>query len=124
MLATCPMIAERRATKGAAADPAAGGAPAIRRAVSSRAADPRSADRIVYELLRSRGPGEVPTVIGEAAFSGGTISVMAEENVAVAIRELLERPFVDRIQADERPRGYRRSRIGQVDLVVAGSPEN
>lgn len=42
----------------------------------------------------------------------------------MAVRELLERAFVDRVQADERPRGYRRSRRGQVDMLVPGMAEH
>jgi hypothetical protein len=98
--------------------------PAILRAVISRAADPRTADRIAYELLRTPTAGEPAAVIGEAVFSNGKITVEAEENVAVAVRELLDRPFVDRVQADERPRGYRRSGSAQVDLLVPGMPEH
>ena len=37
---------------------------------------------------------------------------------------VLERPFVDRVQSDERPRGYRRSGSAQVDLLVPGMPEH
>lgn len=87
-------------------------------------ADPRTEDTIVFELLRSDrsgGPGEV---VGWATFSDGRTSVDAPENVAVAVRELLLRPFVDRVQADERPRGYRRSGRGIVDMLVPGMPEH
>src|SRR5207249_8209856 len=56
--------------------------------------------------------------------SNGTTTVKADENVAVAVQELLERPFVDRIQADERPRGYRRTGHAQVDFLVPGMPEH
>ncbi len=90
----------------------------------SRVADPRTADRIVYELLRAAGPDASADVIGEAIFSRGETTVEADENVAVAVRELLERPFVDRVQSDERPRGYRRSGRAQVDLLVPGMPEH
>jgi len=41
--------------------------------------------------------------------------------VRVAVEELLGRAFVDRVQADERPRGYRRSGQGIVDMLV-GDP--
>jgi hypothetical protein len=99
-------------------------APAILRAVISRVADPRTADRIVFELIRTPTPGAPTSVIGEAIFSHGMTTVEADENVAVAVRELLERPFVDRVQADERPRGYRRSGSGEVDLLVPGMPEH
>lgn len=90
----------------------------------SRVADPRTADRIVFELLRTASQGEAASVIGEAIFSHGDTTVEADENVAVAVRELLERPFVDRVQPDERPRGYRRSGRAQVDLLVPGMPEH
>ncbi len=90
----------------------------------NRAADPRTADRIAYEVLKTPAGADVPQVIGHATFSRGTTTVDTEENVAVAIRELLARPFVDRVQADERPRGYRRSAHGQVDFLVPGMPEH
>ncbi len=90
----------------------------------NRASDPRTADRIVFEILRTAPGTDVPQVIGRAIFSGGSTAVDAEENVAVAIRELLARPFVDRVQADERPRGYRRSSRGQVDFLVPGMAEH
>jgi len=92
--------------------------------VINRAADPRTADRIAYEVLRTPAGADVPQLIGHATFSRGITTVDAEENVAVAIRELLARPFVDRIQADERPRGYRRSSHGQVDFLVPGMAEH
>jgi hypothetical protein len=105
---------------------AAGGrrSPAILRGVINRAADPRTADRIAFEILRTAQGADVPEVIGQAVFSRGNTTVDAEENVAVAVRELLARPFVDRVQADERPRGYRRSSHGQVDFLVPGMPEH
>src|SRR6184192_3404585 len=118
------MIAEPSGLSNAARPAGHGAAPAILRAVISRVADPRTADRIVYELLRTPAPGEPATAIGEAVFSHGATTVRADENVAVAVQELLERPFVDRVQADERPRGYRRSGSGQVDLLVPGMPEH
>lgn len=90
----------------------------------SRVADPRTGDRIVYELLRTPAQGAAAEEIGEAVFSHGETTVEADENVAVAVRELLERPFVDRVQSDERPRGYRRSGRAQVDLLVPGMPEH
>ncbi len=90
----------------------------------NRATDPRTADRIVYEVLRTAAGAAVPQVIGRSIFSGGATTVEADENVAIAIRELLARPFVDRVQADERPRGYRRSSSGQVDLLVPGMAEH
>lgn len=90
----------------------------------NRASDPRTADRIVFEILRTAEGADVPAVIGRAVFSRGSSAVDADENVAVAIRELLARPFVDRVQADERPRGYRRSSRGQVDFLVPGMAEH
>jgi hypothetical protein len=124
VLAIDPIIAEPRATPSAVRWPECGDPAAILRAVISRVADPRTDDRIVYELLRAAAQGEPPTVIGEAIFSHGATTVEADENVAVAVRELLERPFVDRVQSDERPRGYRRSGSAQVDLLVPGMPEH
>lgn len=124
MLAIEPIIAEGRIAPSAARAPEYGLPAAILRAVISRVADPRTTDRIVYELLRAAAQGEPATVIGEAIFSHGETTVEADENVAVAVRELLERPFVDRVQSDERPRGYRRSGRAQVDLLVPGMPEH
>jgi len=118
------MIAEPSGLSNAARSAGHGAAPAILRAVISRVADPRTADRIVYELLRTPAPGEPARAIGEAVFSHGTTTVRADENVAVAVQELLDRPFVDRVQADERPRGYRRTGSAQVDFLVPGMPEH
>jgi hypothetical protein len=84
----------------------------------------RTEDTIVYELLQGSQAGDERTVVGTATFRDGTSRVEAPEAVAVAIDELLASPFVDRVQADERPRGYRRSRRGQVDLLVPGMPEH
>ena len=87
----------------------------------------RTEDTIVYELLQgsqgsqSSGDG---TVVGTATFRDGASRVKAPEAISLAVEELLSRPFVDRVQADERPRGYRRSRVGQVDLLVPGMPEH
>jgi hypothetical protein len=92
--------------------------------VIDRAADPRTEDTIVYELLRRERDTADPSVVGTATFRGGKATVDAPEAVAVAVRELLERAFVDRVRADERPRGYRRSRLGQVDMLVPGMPEH
>jgi hypothetical protein len=84
----------------------------------------RTEDTIVYELVQGQGPGEAGTVVGTATFRDGASTIDAPEPIAIAVRELLERPFVDRVQADERPRGYRRSRRGQVDLLVPGMAEH
>lgn len=89
----------------------------------NRAADPRTDDTIVYELLRAPRGGE-PTGIGRAVFRAGRSTVDAPEEVATAVRELLERGFVDRIQSDERPRGYRRSGRDRVEMLVPGMPEH
>ncbi len=98
--------------------------PCYPRAVINRAADPRTGDRIAFELLLSGPGGGAPKIIGRAVFDDGRTSVQAEDRVAVSVRELLERPFVDRVQADERPRGYRRSARGQVDFLVPGMAEH
>lgn len=87
-------------------------------------ADPRTEDTIVFELLRAdRATGDTE-VIGSATFRDGRTRVDASEGVALAVQELLQRPFVDRVQADERPRGYRRSGRGIVDMLVPGMPEH
>ncbi|MGZ8562258.1 MAG: hypothetical protein ACXWWU_01405 [Candidatus Limnocylindria bacterium] len=83
----------------------------------------RTEDTIVYELLQGR-QGDEPTVVGIATFRDGESAIDAPEAVAIAVRELLARPFVDRVRADERPRGYRRSQRGQVDLLVPGMAEH
>lgn len=84
----------------------------------------RTEDTIVYELLQGSQGDDRATVAGTATFRDGESIVDAPEAIAVAVGELLARPFVDRVQADERPRGYRRSRRGQVDLLVPGMPEH
>lgn len=86
-------------------------------------ARPRPDQAISYELLRREGDGEA-IVIGTATFRDGRASVDAPEEVLVAISELLARAFVDRIRADDRPRGYRRSGQGQVDMLVPGMSEH
>lgn len=89
-----------------------------------RSADPRTDDTLVYDLLRTpRGAAE-PEVVGHATFRGGRAVVDAPEGVRVAVEELLARAFVDRVQADERPRGYRRSGRGIVDMLVPGMAEH
>lgn len=84
----------------------------------------RTEDTIVYELVQGRQGGAQEAVVGTATFRDGSSKVDAPEAISVAVDELLSRPFVDRVQADERPRGYRRSRRGQVDLLVPGMPEH
>lgn len=87
------------------------------------ASRPRTESTIIYELLR-RGSAGAATVVGTATFADGRSAVDAPEAISVAISELLAQAFVDRVQADERPRGYRRSGRGQVDLLVPGMAEH
>lgn len=94
------------------------------RLVIDRAGDPRTEDTIVFELLRAPSSAAAPEVVGRAIFRGGRSRVEAPEAISVAVSELLERGFVDRVEADERPRGYRRSGRGIVDLLVPGMPEH
>lgn len=89
-----------------------------------RTSDPRTEDVIAFELLRTRRDAPEPEVIGTATFRDGRSVVDAPEAVAVAVEELLRRAFVDRIEADERPRGYRRSGRGIVEMLVPGMPEH
>jgi hypothetical protein len=89
-----------------------------------RATDPRTEDVIVYDLLRTPSGGADGEPIGTATFRQGRVSVDAPDEVEVAVSELLARSFVDRLQADERPRGYRRSGQGRVDMLVPGMPEH
>jgi len=92
--------------------------------VIDRATDPRTEDTIVFELLRTPRGAASPEVVGRATFRGGKSTVEGPEAITVAVREQLERAFVDRIQSDERPRGYRRSGHGIVDMLVPGMPEH
>ncbi len=93
--------------------------------MARRPTDPRTEDLIVYDLVRTDRSSGQEQVVGTATFRDGRSSVTATEDVAVAVRELLDRAFVDRVQADERPRGYRRSgRGGVVDMLVPGMPEH
>jgi hypothetical protein len=92
--------------------------------MTERPTDPRTEDRITYELIRTdRKSGQAETV-GTTTFENGRSTVDAPEAVAVAVRELLGQTFVDRVQADERPRGYRRSGQGIVDMLVPGMAEH
>ncbi len=86
-------------------------------------ADPRTEDTLVYELLRTPSGGAAE-VVGRATFSEGSTTVDAPDDVAVAVQELMGRAFVDRVQADERPRGYRRTGRGTVDMLIPGMPEH
>ena len=89
-----------------------------------RQADPRTGDTIVFELLTTPRGATEAGVAGSAMFRGGTSTVEAPDAIRIAVEELLSRGFVDRVQADERPRGYRRSGAGMVDLLVPGMPEH
>lgn len=92
-------------------------------AMINRAGDPRTDDTIVYELLRTPRGGDA-IAVGRATFRAGRSDVDAPDEVAIAVRELLERGFVDRIRSDERPRGYRRSGSGRVEMLVPGMAEH
>lgn len=89
-----------------------------------RASDPRTGDTIVYELLRTPRGASQPEVIGRATFRDGSSSVDAPQEVSIAVSELLARAFVDRVEADERPRGYRRSGRRSVEMLVPGMAEH
>ena len=88
----------------------------------SRSSDPRTEDVITYDLVQSGAQGEA--VVGSATFQGGRWQVSAPDRVSAALEELLASPFMDRVRADERPRGYRRSRQAQVDMLVPGMAEH
>jgi pyruvate/2-oxoglutarate dehydrogenase complex dihydrolipoamide acyltransferase (E2) component len=88
-----------------------------------RTADPRTEDVIVFDLLQTEQGAEA-RVVGTATFRNGASSVEAPDAIRVAVEELLGRAFVDRVQADERPRGYRRSGRGIVDMLVPGMAEH
>jgi hypothetical protein len=92
--------------------------------VLNRPSDPRTDDTIVYDVLRSTQGAAQAEVVGSATFSGGRFRVDAPGDIGVAITEQLQRAFVDRVQADERPRGYRRTGRGSVDMLVPGMPEH
>lgn len=89
-----------------------------------RTADPRTEDVIVFELLRAERGTLEPQVVGTATFRDGRSTVEGPEGVTVAVEELLGRAFVDRVRADERPRGYRRSGRGIVEMLVPGMAEH
>jgi hypothetical protein len=103
---------------------AAGCRCAILAVMFDRTADPRTEDTLVYELVRTEGGAAEPEAIGVATFHAGRVVVDAPESVKVAVEELLSRAFVDRVQADERPRGYRRSGRGIVEMLVPGMAEH
>lgn len=88
----------------------------------SRNSDPRTEDVITFDLVQTGPDGE--TIVGSATFQAGRTRVDAPENVTAALEEQLAQPFVDRVRADERPRGYRRTGTGQVDLLVPGMAEH
>lgn len=89
-----------------------------------RATDPRTDDTIVYELLRTPRGANDSEVVGRATFRAGRSLVEAPEEISIAVSELLDRAFVDRLRADERPRGYRRTGSNSVDMLVPGMPEH
>ena len=89
-----------------------------------RPTDPRTEDRLVYVLVSTDRRTGVERTVGTASFQDGKSSVDAPEAVSVAVSELLGRAFVDRVQADERPRGYRRSDRAAVDMLVPGMAEH
>ena len=89
-----------------------------------RTADPRTDDTLVYELLRTERGASEPAVVGRATFRGGRPYVEAPDAVRLSVEELLAKAFVDRVQADERPRGYRRSGSGAVEMLVPGMAEH
>jgi hypothetical protein len=89
-----------------------------------RRADPRTEDRIAFDLLRAERGAQAPEIVGRAEFRNGTSTIRAPEAIKVAVEELLARAFVDRVQADERPRGYRRSGRADVDMLVPGMAEH
>ena len=86
--------------------------------------DPRTEDTVVFELLRTERGGTRPEIVGRAVFRGGQSTIEAPDEIRAAVEELLGRAFVDRVRADERPRGYRRTGQGIVDLLVPGMPEH
>ncbi|HYM52403.1 MAG TPA: hypothetical protein VEW45_02830 [Candidatus Dormibacteraeota bacterium] len=89
-----------------------------------RPADPRTEDTIVFQLVRTDRSSGDSEVIGKATFADARSVVDAPEEVRVAVEELLSTAFVDRLRADERPRGYRRSGSGIVEMLVPGMPEH
>lgn len=89
-----------------------------------RSTDRRTEDTVVFEVLRTARGAEAAEVVGTATFQGGRTTIDAPDEVQIAIEELLARAFVDRVKADERPRGYRRSGSGMVDMLVPGMPEH
>jgi hypothetical protein len=92
--------------------------------VLDQPSDPRTEDTIVFELVRANRRTGESEAVGRATFADGRTRVDAPDAVSVAVQELLQRPFVDRVQADERPRGYRRSGRGMVDMLVPGMAEH
>ncbi|MDQ3880505.1 MAG: hypothetical protein M3295_05490, partial [Chloroflexota bacterium] len=85
---------------------------------------PARDDVIAFELLRTARGSRDALPVGTVTFTAGATRVDAPDNIAVAVEEELARPFVDRVQADERPPGYRRSGRGAVDFLVPGMPEH
>jgi len=92
--------------------------------VIERNPDVRTEDTLVFELLRAAGRESEPVAVGTATFRDGRSQVEAPDAVAAAVEELLARAFVDRVQATERPRGYRRTGRGRVEMLVPGMAEH
>lgn len=84
----------------------------------------RTEDTIVFELLQAPSQQAEAEVVGTATFRNGRSQVEAPEAVAAAVEELLARGFVDRVQATERPRGYRRTGRARVEMLVPGMAEH
>lgn len=89
-----------------------------------RSIDPRTEDTLVYELLRAPAGASTAEVVGTATFQGGKTRVDAPEGVRIAVKELLDQAFVDRVRGDERPRGYRRTGRSSVDRLIPGMAEH
>ncbi len=120
----CPILAQALPLLERAATPRPVHRLGYPAAMIDRLADPRTEDVIVFDLLRTERGATEPQVVGSATFRNGSSSVEAPEAIKVAVEELLARAFVDRVQADERPRGYRRTGRGIVDMLVPGMAEH
>ena len=85
---------------------------------------PARDDVILYELLVTPRGAREPMPVGTARFTAGRVDIEAPENIKASLEDELARPFVDRVQPDERPAGYRRSNRAAVDFLVPGMPEH
>ena len=86
--------------------------------------DPRTEDTLSYELLSTKRDAGEPTVVGRATFKNGTTIGGCPGRDPGRRRGAAGRAFVDRVQADERPRGYRRTGHGIVDMLIPGMAEH